>query len=142
MDSSCWDIIKRAQLWVIPPTELHPHMYVLLHLTAFPAHLMFPFSGSSSVSGDFRHILTHNFNGMDLYKLTTLQRVQVYQVRVDPEVNYPVKVGFASDGRSVVNGSPDGQIRIWDKITGKPQQILLYSGRLLFLSLESAAEYV
>lgn len=79
---------------------------------------------------------------MDLYKLTTLQRVQVYQVRVDPEVNYPVKVGFASDGRSVVNGSPDGQIRIWDKITGKPQQILLYSGRLLFLSLESAAEYM
>jgi WD40 repeat protein len=87
-------------------------------------------SGSSSLSPDFRHILVYNLcNGLDLYKLRSKNLEQSYTFTADADVNYPLKVAFTNNGQSVVCGAQDGKVRIWNRITGMQEQILVHEGK-------------
>jgi len=110
----CWDVMTQARLWTMTPSHYSLHV------------------GSSSLSPDFRHILVYNLcDGLDLYKLRSKNMQQSYRFTADADVNYPLKVAFTNNGQSVVCGAQDGQVRVWNRITGMQEQILAHGDHLI-----------
>lgn len=90
--------------------------------------------GHAALSPDGNQVLISNLcYGMDLYVLARSHADQRFtSVRTSPEgLNVPVQVAFLDDGKSVVCGSPEGTVDIFDIVSGDRRQTLDHDGEYI-----------
>lgn len=88
---------------------------------------------SSAISLDEKEIAVSDFRtGVNLYSLESLLRTRSF---VDDMPNmlyyYPLSVKFLADGRFVTMGSHTGQVRIWNRHSGRIVQTLEHNREYL-----------
>ncbi|KAF8347504.1 hypothetical protein F5887DRAFT_1072489 [Amanita rubescens] len=103
----CWDVATLSRLWQILPGPTQN--------VAF-----------SAISPDEKEIAVSNYRmGVDIYSTESLVKTRSYADDIPIMLYYDLlSVNFLANGRFVTMGSHNGQVRIWDKHTGKIVQTL------------------
>lgn len=106
------------------------HVCLHIHLSRVTSN-SYPhiYRGHSAISGDDVILISNLFDGMAMYTPSQPVPLQTFQHPMDATRNFPLAVAFLQSDQAVVSGAQQGDVIIWDRVTGKHMQTLVHDGK-------------